>query len=373
MTSKALKGKLNITVPASEATSPIWVGRGIISVLNDLLKHGGYSTVALIGEENAKTFVSHVAETLDIPEGFRYSMPGGEDCKSLSHLEQLWSHFAKLKLDRKSLVLVVGGGAVSDLVGFAAATYMRGIACAVVPTTLLSQVDAGIGGKSGINFNGVKNLIGAIAQPVAILVDIDALATLPQRELRSGFAEIAKHGLIADKTYFDKVTSRTADKWSGDELVELVLRSCEIKSSIVQSDINELGPRRAVNFGHSLGHAVEAYSHLKTASPLTHGEAVAIGMHAACFISHRLGLLKLDELNAACEGILRVGLPTHTPTPYNPDSLIELLALDKKSVGGVTRWTLLDEIGCVVVDRAVPEDVVREAIVAITPAANNGA
>lgn len=373
MTSKTLKAHLTLTIPASETTSHIWVGYRIVTVLNDLLKQGGYSTVALIGEENAKEFVARVAQTLEIPESFRHSMPGGEDCKSLLYLERLWSHFAKLKLDRKSLVVVVGGGALSDLVVFAAATYMRGIACAVVPTTLLSQVDASIGGKSAINFNGVKNLIGAIAQPVAIVVDIDALATLPLRELSSGFAEIVKHGLIADKAYFDKVTSRAADKWSCDELVEVVLRSCEIKTSIVQGDINELGPRRAVNFGHSLGHAVEAYSHLKTATPLTHGEAVAIGMHAACFISHRLGLLKLEDLKAACAGISRVGLPTHTPTPFNPDSLIELLALDKKSVAGVTRWTLLSEIGSVVVDRAVPEDIVREAIVAITPAGKYGA
>jgi 3-dehydroquinate synthase len=359
---------LTITIPTGGASSPIWVGRGIFDALiKDHLKTSSYSKVALIGEENAKEFVTHVSDRLEIPTAHTSLMRGGEGCKSLQHLEQLWSHFAKLKLDRRSLVVIVGGGALSDLAGFAAATYMRGIACVVVPTTLLAQVDASIGGKSGINFNGVKNLIGAIAQPVGIAIDINALSTLPQRELRSGFAEIVKHGLIADKAYFDRVTSRPADAWTKDELVHLVWRSCEIKSSIVSSDVNELGPRRAVNFGHSLGHAVEAYALLKTDTPLTHGEAIAIGMHAACFISYRLGFLKLDDLKSACDGILRVGLPTHTPAPFDANSLIELLALDKKSVSGVTRWTLLDAIGSVIVDHAVAEDIVREAIAAITP------
>ena len=357
---------LNITIPGPEVVSPLWVGRGLLPTLPEILQTTRYSQVLVVGDRGAAQIVERITLSLGCANSRTHMLKGGEDCKSLACVEELWSFFAKAKLDRRGLVVGVGGGAISDLVGFAAATFMRGVAFAAVPTTLLAHVDAGIGGKTGINFGGVKNLVGVITQPVGIIIDIDTLQSLPEREIRSGFAEIAKHGLIADRAYFERVTSRNCADWSADELVDIVFRSCQIKCSIVESDIFENGPRRAVNFGHTLGHAVEAHA-LHTESPLTHGEAIAIGINAACFISHRVGLLSREDQQRSMAGIAQIGLPLTLSQKVAPEKLLEFLALDKKNVGGVSRWTLLEAIGAVVTDQQVPDGVVLEAIAHIQP------
>jgi len=359
---------LTITVPASEARSVLWVGRGLLPTLGSLLEVTKYSQVIVVGDQGVRSLVNQVAQVLECGESHTLEIQGGEACKTLSCVEQLWRFFASVKLDRRSLVVGVGGGALSDSVGFAAATYMRGVAYANVPTTLLAQVDAGIGGKSGINLCGVKNLVGSITQPIGIVIDLDTLASLPTREVRSGFAEIVKHGLIADNNYFNLVSSRPCTDWSADELVDIVFRSCQIKCSIVESDISEQGLRKAINFGHSLGHAVEAYA-IDSAVQLSHGEAVAIGMNAACFISNRVGLLSREQQQRCIEGIRRAGLPLVAPVPMDAKKLLNLLSLDKKNIGGIPRWTLLTEIGACVINQQVPEAIVREAIAHIQPPA----
>ncbi len=350
-----------LKLPASEQVAPIWIGRGALSSLSSLVDLPKYSKVVIVGDSGAATVITALAQKINCAESRTLTIPGGETCKSLDKLTQVWEFFTINKLDRKSLVIGIGGGALTDLAGFAAATYMRGVAFVPVPSTLLAQVDAGIGGKSGINFGGIKNLIGAIAQPVGIIIDVDTLSELPARDVRSGFAEIVKHGLIADPDYFKTVTSRAFSDWGRDELAEIVQRSCEIKVSVVENDPYELGIRRALNFGHTLGHAIESCSH-RTTSPTTHGEAVAIGMVAACFISAKMGLLSWDQEQSCVDGLARVGLPTRLPCYMAPEDLIEAMTLDKKSVSGVSRWTLLKGIGSVVVDQEVPADVVLEAI-----------
>jgi 3-dehydroquinate synthase len=350
-----------LKLPASDQASPIWIGRGALSSLAELADLQKYSKVVIVGDSGAEAIISALAERIDCSKSRKLIIPGGEICKSIENLTELWGFFTDNKLDRKSLVIGVGGGALTDLAGFAAATYMRGIAFIPVPSTLLAQVDAGIGGKSGINFGGVKNLIGAIAQPVGILIDVDTLNELPARDLRSGFAEIVKHGLIADQEYFKTVTSRAYSDWGRDELAEIVHRSCEIKVAAVENDPYELGSRRALNFGHTLGHAIESCSH-RTTSPTTHGEAVAIGMVAACFISVRMGLISSVQEKLCVEGIARAGLPTKLPCYLEPVELIEAMTLDKKSVSGVSRWTLLTDIGAAVVDQEVPATIVLDAI-----------
>ncbi len=357
---------LNVSVPSSESLSPLWVGSGIIPSLTRLLKTERFSQVLVVGDQGASGVVESVVRPLEIDSKRILLIRGGEECKSLDYLEKLWDFFATSKLDRSGLVIGVGGGSLSDLVGFAAATYMRGVAFAAVPTTLLAQVDAGIGGKSGINFNGVKNVVGAIAQPIGIIIDLDTLKSLPAREIRSGFAEIVKHGLISDRSYFEMVTSRHCSQWEQHDLLEIVFRSCQIKAEIVGQDATEKGIRKALNFGHSLGHAIEAYS-LDASIPLTHGECVAIGMNAACFISVKVGLLSLESQRICAEGISRAGLPLSVPTVIATDKLLDLLTLDKKNVAGVTRWSLLSEIGSVVVNQHVPTEIVQEAISYIQP------
>lgn len=357
---------LRITVPATSSTSSVWVGRDILPTLATLVHSERYSKVLVVGDRGALQIVERVAHHLGSDQSRMLLIRGGEECKSLASLEHIWAFFVDSKLDRRGLVVAVGGGALSDLVGFAAATYMRGVACAVVPTTLLAQVDASIGGKSGINFKGVKNILGAIAQPVDIVIDIAAIESLPPRDLRSGFAEIVKHGLIADRAYFDLVTSRDCAAWRPEELIDIIFQSCAIKCSIVEHDTTEQGLRKALNFGHSLGHAIEAYA-LQSGVSLTHGEAVAIGMNAASFISQRMGLLTEDRRRRALDGIIRTGLPTSLPTAMESARLLEFLTLDKKSVAGVTRWTLLTDIGVPAIDQQVPLPIVKEAITHIQP------
>lgn len=357
---------MTIAVPSSSATSQLWVGSGILPTLASLLQPSNYSKVVVVGDRGAISVTTQVSQSLGITDSHQLVLQGGEDCKSIAHLEQLWEFFATSKLDRRGLVIGIGGGALSDLVGFAAATYMRGVAFAAVPTTLLAQVDAGIGGKSGINVRGVKNLVGSVAQPVGIIIDTAVLQSLPAREIRSGFAEIVKHGLIADRAYFEHVTSRDYSAWGQQELVDIVFRSCEIKGSIVEQDASEQGIRKALNFGHTLGHAVEAYA-LRTRMALNHGESVSIGMSAACYIARHRGLLTDAEWQECVSGIARAGLPLSLPHAIESKELLDLLTLDKKNVGGAPRWTLLTAIGSVVVDQEVPLDTVHQAISHIQP------
>lgn len=357
---------LNVNVARTESRSPLWVDRALIEKLPELIPLSQYSSVVVVADSGASQARDRVCKALSIPSSRVRSLKGGESQKDVRELVSLWEFFLEQQLDRKSLVVTVGGGATSDLVGFAAGTYMRGIAFLHVPSTLLAQVDASVGGKAGINFHGIKNLIGSIAQPIGIVIDIDALATLPERELRSGFAEIVKHGLIVDRPYFDKVTSRDCAHWTPDEMVEIVHRSCEIKKAVVESDEREEGPRKALNFGHSIGHAIESFS-LARGPALTHGEAISIGMYGESYISHRAGKISAADLSTIDAGLRAAGLPARLPFAIPTADLRALISKDKKNVGGQVKWTLLERIGSAVFDIVVPEELIVEALSAIQP------
>ncbi|MEY4668128.1 MAG: hypothetical protein RL518_827 [Pseudomonadota bacterium] len=359
---------LDVNVARTESHSPLWVDRGLIERLPQLISLSKYSSVVVVADAGASNAKERVCAALSIPSSRVRSLPGGESQKNVHELIHLWEFFVEQKLDRKSLVITVGGGATSDLVGFAAGTYMRGISFLHVPSTLLAQVDASIGGKAGINFQGVKNLIGSIAQPVGIVIDIDCLQTLPERELRSGFAEIVKHGLIADRGYYERVSSRECTTWTADDMVEIVYRSCEIKKGVVESDETEQGPRKTLNFGHSIGHAVESFA-LTHGPALTHGEAIAIGMFGEAYISHRIGKLSMTDLNTIDAGLRAAGLPTRLPVSIPTAELRALISKDKKNVGGNVKWTLLDGIGSALFDVVIPEELIVEALSAIQPGA----
>jgi 3-dehydroquinate synthase len=358
---------LQVRTPRLESTSPIWIGRNLIASLRSILESLPAATqVVIVSEAGASHVASRAQEALDLQSDAMYELEGGEGCKSLQHLEDLWQFFLRRKLDRKSLVLAIGGGASTDLVGFACATFMRGICYVPVPTTLLAQVDAGIGGKTAINYGGVKNLVGTITPPTAIVNDIDVLATLPERQLHSGFAEIAKHGLIVDASYFHHVTSRHCSAWSHDELVDIVVRSVEIKRRIVELDETESGPRKSLNFGHTIGHAIEE-AQMGMADALSHGEAVSVGIHAEAFLSCKTGRLSHAELDQIACALRVVGLPTHLSQPIAPSTLIKCMADDKKNIGGKNRWSLLSRIGQYEVDCEIPQDLVSEAVDLIQP------
>ena len=359
---------LDVNVARIESHSPLWVDRGLLEKLPHLIESERYTSIVVVADAGAGRAKDRICSALELPQNRVLSVQGGEGQKNTEGLIRVWDFFAEQNLDRKSLVITVGGGATSDLVGFASATYMRGIAFVHVPTTLLAQVDASIGGKAGINFRGVKNLIGSIAQPVGIVIDIDALETLPEREVRSGFAEIVKHGLIADREYFDTVTSKRCLTWSPDEMVGIVHRSCEIKKRVVESDETEQGPRKNLNFGHSIGHAIESFS-LMHGPSLTHGEAISIGMYGEAYISQRIGKLSAADLATIDQGLRTAGLPTRLSSPIPTADLRNLISRDKKNVGGQVKWTLLERIGSAIFDVVVPEELITEVLSAIQPGA----
>jgi 3-dehydroquinate synthase len=361
---------LDVNVSRVESHSTLWVDRALIEKLPSLISASAYSSIVVVADGGAAKATERVCAAFSIPQNHVLSIKGGESQKNVDELIRLWEFFVEQKLDRKSLVITVGGGATSDLVGFAAGTYMRGIAFLHVPTTLLAQVDASIGGKAGINFQGVKNLLGSIAQPVGVAIDIDTLSTLPERELRSGFAEIVKHGLIADRSYFDTVTSKECTAWSPEEMVKIVHRSCEIKKAVVESDETEQGPRKALNFGHSIGHAIESFS-LAHGPALTHGEAISIGIFGEAYISHRIGKVSAADLMTIDQGLRAAGLPTRLPQSIPSSELRSLIARDKKNVGGKVKWTLLERIGSAIFDVIVPEELIIEVLSAIQPGAKS--
>lgn len=358
--------ELSLKVNNKEKLSSIWIGRSLISSVGSLIDLTQYSKVVVVGDSGAEDSVSSTIGSLKeqgLCEGHEscLMLKGGEACKSLDRLRDVWEFFVGQRLDRKAAVLAVGGGAITDLVGFAAATYMRGIDFYAVPTTLLSQVDASVGGKSGINFAGAKNILGSISQPRAVIIDVDTLGTLSEREHRSGFAEIVKHGLIVDRAYYDHVTSRHHKDWSLDELVEIIYRSCQIKAQVVAADETEQGPRKNLNFGHTLGHAIEAWAlggGMTSGEILTHGEAISIGMHGAASISFAKGLISYEDVNEIRDAFRRVGLPTNLPEPIAFNSIKALLSKDKKTIKGQTRWILLSAIGNAICNQQVDEEIV---------------
>ena len=271
-------------------------------------------------------------------------VPPGESSKSLATLETLYDRMTEASLDRSSAVFALGGGVIGDLAGFAAASYLRGIAIVQVPTTVVAQVDSSLGGKTGINHFKAKNLIGAFHQPRLIVADVATLATLPEREFREGLAEVIKYGAIMDapmitdlERSLDAILSRNIPL-----LEEVVTRSLEHKAAVVAADPNEQGIRKTLNFGHTIGHAIEASAGYGN---YFHGEAVAIGMAAASRLSAKYSGLSADEASRLERLLERAGLPTAMPPGWRSDEFMSALRLDKKRSAGAVEFVLLSALG----------------------------
>lgn len=290
-------------------------------------------------------------------------LPDGEVYKVWEQVDQILSGMLVEQLDRKSIVLALGGGVVGDMAGFAAAIYQRGIDFIQIPTTLLAQVDSSVGGKTGINHVQGKNMIGAFHQPVAVFSDMDTLHTLPERELSAGLAEVIKHGLVADADYFDWVTKNISGLRTLDPalLAHAVIRSCEIKADVVAQDERESGLRAILNFGHTFGHAIEAGLGY---GDWLHGEAVGAGMVMAADLSARLGHIEPDLVAKIRNTIAAAGLPTQGPA-LGTDRYIELMQGDKKNEAGAIRFVLLKACGQAFVS-AVPDAALRATLQACT-------
>jgi 3-dehydroquinate synthase len=271
-------------------------------------------------------------------------VPDGESSKSLRHAEELCESFAREGLDRGALVVALGGGMVGDLAGFVASIFLRGVAYVQVPTTLLAQVDSSVGGKTGVNLPAGKNLVGCFWQPRLVWADVTSLATLSERDRAAGLAEVIKHALIADVPLLELLEANAAAARAGEPalLAELVARSCTIKARVVGSDERETtGARALLNFGHTVGHALEAASHAQH-DPLRHGEAVALGMMAAARVQRASGGIDLEPRIAAL--LAAVGLPIDLDRRLSPEALARI-AVDKKRTGERIAFVIVDEPG----------------------------
>jgi len=358
--------EVRVNLPAGDYS--IHIGPSGIEGLGGLITGMNFTAKALvISDSNVgalygeKTLISLRNAGFD-PE--LATVPSGEASKALAVAGELFSKAITRGLDRQSPIVALGGGVVGDLTGFVAATYLRGVPFIQVPTSLLAQVDSSVGGKVAVNHPLGKNLIGAFYQPRLVVADIDALVTLPQRELATGLAEVVKHGVIADAAFFDYLEENSADIIAKDDaaMTEIVRRSCEIKARVVEQDEKESYFRMVLNFGHTIGHAVEASGGY---GRYTHGEAVAIGIHGASLISHYLGLCSARAVDRVRVLLERFGLPV-TAENCRPDDLAVFLGRDKKSVGGAISWILLNDIGVVKISNQVPDEVIRRVLHEIT-------
>ena len=341
-------------------TYHIFVGNGLMHQISNLLEVDRYSTLFIITDEVVeRLWLPKLQQQLPKPST-SIALPAGEQSKNIDNVERIWSSMSKAGCDRKSLVLILGGGVIGDIGAFAASTYMRGVPFVHIPTTLLAQVDSSIGGKTGFDFDDLKNLIGTFAQPEAVVVDTDTLSTLPKREFTAGFAEMLKHGLVYDASYFEKLAQKPPTEYDIRELTDLITRSIHIKTDIVQSDEKESGERKLINFGHTVGHAVEALS-WESSHPLLHGEAVAIGMVVETALSCRKGLLKRSDEQRIIEAIQSAGLPIQVPHVSLKD-LREKMNSDKKNEQGIILLTLLEDIGKATYNQTVAEPLLVETI-----------
>lgn len=350
---------LNITTPAVATTSTIHIQDGALNKSAQLLEAAKYSKVFVVSDEGAAQHLSALMQQLPA-ETKSLVLPPGESNKTINAVQKIWIALQQAGCDRQSLVINLGGGIVCDLGGFAASTYMRGVAYANIPTTLLAQVDASVGGKNGCNEAGVKNLIGTFTQPRHVIIDPNVLATLPKRELTAGFGEIIKHGLIASKAHVQQATAKLPSEFSAAELAEIIAESCTIKHAIVVADITEKGERKKVNFGHTVGHAIESLS-LATNKPLLHGEAVSIGMMAETYIAHTNGLITQEVVDTVKTILTTTGLPT-AYAGLSAEEIIKKMKSDKKNTAGEINFTLLTKIGECLIDQSASMPTITAAL-----------
>ncbi len=345
-TSMTEQSRTLLNVDLGERSYPITIGAGLLSDPALLAQHIAGRKVAIVTNTTvAPLYLERVAAPLRAAgrEVMSVILPDGEEYKNWASLMQVFDALLANKCDRKTTLVALGGGVIGDLTGFAAASYMRGVPFVQIPTTLLSQVDSSVGGKTGLNHPLGKNMIGAFYQPRAVLADTATLATLPDRELSAGMAEVIKHGAIIDAVFFDWIEHNIGKLMARDQqaLAYAISRSCEIKADVVRQDEREGGLRAILNFGHTFGHAIEAglgYGHW------LHGEAVGCGMVMAADLSQRAGLVDAATVARVRALVGAAGLPTMAPD-LGTERWLELMEVDKKNEGGAIKFILLKPLG----------------------------
>ena len=336
---------------------PIHIGDNSLHALASFLENGQYSSLMVLMDEHTSRDCYPLV-TPFLPDHFTTILPPGEQYKHLQSCETVWEKMTIAQMDRKALVINLGGGVIGDLGGFVAGTYKRGIDFVQVPTTLLAQVDASVGGKVGVDFQHYKNHIGLFATPRGVYIWPAFLATLPQRELISGFAEAIKHHLIADQEGWAQLQKH--DSMETLDLEGLIEHSVEIKADIVAADIRENGARKALNFGHTIGHAIES-EYLHRPDPLLHGEAIAIGMIAEAWLSMQLGYLASGKLEQISTFILNFFPKVSLSTADFP-SFYQRMLHDKKNLEGRIQFSLIEGPGKYRIEEEVSKTIIFEAL-----------
>ncbi|MDO4764216.1 MAG: 3-dehydroquinate synthase [Flavobacteriaceae bacterium] len=313
------------------------------SQLNQCIKSITPSKIFILVDENTHEHCLPILlGNLEINIPFEIiEIEAGEESKNIQTTVQLWEILSEFEADRKALLLNLGGGVISDLGGFLASTYKRGIKFINIPTTLLAMVDASIGGKTGIDHQFLKNMIGTFALPEGVFIYPPFLKTLAERELRSGFAEMLKHGLIAHPKHWQQLIS--ISEFSAEEISNLIIQSAEIKSTIVSSDFKEENIRKILNFGHTIGHALESLF-LKRETPILHGEAVAIGMVCETYLSYLEGFIS-EEIAVHIIQNIQIFFPMMSISEFSNEEILKIMLQDKKNTDGAINFSLITDIG----------------------------
>ena len=353
-----------IRVALGKRSYDIEIGRGNLDGVARFVgsRHKASRAVVITDSQVRAPHAEQVAERLTASglQANLLTVPAGEASKSVAQAERLWNELTSLKADRKTVIVAVGGGVVGDLAGFVAATYARGLAFVQIPTTLLAQVDSSVGGKVGINLPAAKNIIGAFWQPAGVLIDLDVLSSLPEREFRSGLAEVVKYGVILDAGFFELLEAQAeAILKRGDVLEEVIARCCRLKADVVERDERELtGLRAVLNYGHTFAHAIETVSGY---GQFLHGEAVAIGMMCAARLAELMGRVDREFVDRQRELLTRLGLPT-AADGLNADALLDAMQRDKNTEHAKLRLVLPTRLGHVELVEGVDPAIVQRVL-----------
>jgi len=339
---------------AGKQTYDIVVGNGLIKNLLTLINCLGRSSFFVISDQTvADIYLDQVLS--QVPDGTEsFVFEPGEHSKTLETVRKMYAAFADAGLDRKSLVINLGGGITTDMGAFAAGTYLRGLDFINISTSLEGMVDASVGGKTGVNLDGKKNQVGMFVQPKMVIMDVDTLSTLERRHMTAAMSEVIKHALVWDIKYLEALEQNMP-------ISDMVKRSVEIKSDVVVQDEREAGLRKLLNFGHTIGHALESWS-FTTDNQLLHGEAVSLGLVAESHISMQQGLITLADLERVEQVLRKYKLITRVELPADIDPIVGLLSKDKKIEAGQIKWTLLEGLGRGVFDQSVSDEQILDAL-----------
>ncbi|MBQ9360348.1 MAG: 3-dehydroquinate synthase [Lachnospiraceae bacterium] len=349
----------NIFVKTSEDSGYDIMLRHDFSDIADALSELGYNgrRLCIVSDSNVfPLYGSGLTDALKPVSEDIYNIvfSAGEEHKNLDTVKEIYKALIKYRLDRKDLIIALGGGVTGDMAGYSAATYLRGVDFIQIPTTLLSCTDSSIGGKTGVDFDEYKNMVGAFHMPRLVYMNLSTLKTLPDTEFASGMGEIIKHGLIKDASYYEWVINNFSEinEREDDILSRMIRRSCEIKRDVVENDPTEQGERALLNFGHTIGHAIEKYMDFK----LRHGECVALGTIAACFISYKRGMLSTEEFYEIRDMFVPFDLPITLPDDADAEKILALTKSDKKMSAGRIRFILLKDVGKAYIDTTVTDE-----------------